>query len=259
MLSSFPYTLLCAEGRASARPAVRIPCDRSPLQNVKFSLIWPVFRMRHETVTNGIAANIFPFVVIAFAGSKLAVPVVTLPARAAGLPHAAGHKRFPKSHPALQRRSVQTIRRTEKVNVVSHDHITPDQPCRCRTPGRDNLIMSQSRRENFASFGGACCNENNDGPVVHLKRCEMNRMFSPRRDVLPHVLSFRFRTCRSMSLRRLPLKISLRRMRRSHGDGRGSIPIRLVISTASSSAAVAWNPETFGCRPVLAHSINAAS
>jgi hypothetical protein len=35
--------------------------------------------------------------------------------------------------------------------------------------------------------------------------------------------------------------------------------MHFVISTASSSAAVAWNPETRGSRPVLAHSMKEAS
>ena len=56
------------------------------------------------------------------------------------------------------------------------------------------------------------------------------------RDALLHVICSRLRTCRSMSLRGM----SLRRMRSgTHADRCVSIAIRLVISTASSSAAIA--------------------
>ena len=81
---------------------LHVPCDRSPSQHVKLSLIWPVVRVRNVPMTNGIAANIFPFVTVAFTRPQLSVPVMTLPERAAGLAHAARHKRFPKAHPALQ-------------------------------------------------------------------------------------------------------------------------------------------------------------
>ena len=46
---------------------LHVPCDRSPSQYVKLSLIWPVIRVRNVAMTNGIAANIFPFVTVAFA------------------------------------------------------------------------------------------------------------------------------------------------------------------------------------------------
>jgi hypothetical protein len=65
---------------------LHVPCDRSPSQYIKLSLIWPVIRVRNVPMTNGIAANIFPFVTVGFAGPQLSIPVMTLPQRAARLP-----------------------------------------------------------------------------------------------------------------------------------------------------------------------------
>ena len=152
--------------------------------------------------------------------------------------------------------AVQTVPRTEKMNVIGHDHVAADQPCRCRTPGCDNCFVSRSGCQNLTSLGGASRDENDDRPVVRLTRHEMNRMPPLRRDVLLHVLRFRLGTCRSMSLRGM----SLRSIRwRTHAGRCAPIAIRFVISTASSSAAIAWNPETRGSRPVLAHSTNDVS
>src|SRR2546428_13421808 len=94
---------------------LHVPCDRSPSQYVKLSLIWPVVRVGDVPMTNGIATNIFPFVTVVFARPEPSVPVMTLPQRAARLAHAAGHKRFPKAHPAPQDRRVHTMRAADKV------------------------------------------------------------------------------------------------------------------------------------------------
>jgi hypothetical protein len=237
--------------RRDALPRVQRPC--SPSQLVHLALIGPFIRRRNQLVPHGIAAHILPLIVVAFASAQLAIPMMTLPDTPADLAQIARGNRFPISHPNFERGRVEAARCTEEMEVIWHEHVSAHEPGGRVFPCPNDRRMRFRCGEDRSSLHGARGNENYDCPIVGFDRSKMNRMFSiDGRAISERRASARLwfrgigiqaRTCGSTSLRGFH--------RRSHGED----AIRLVISTASSSAAVASNPETFGRTPVRAHSM----
>jgi hypothetical protein len=181
--------------------------------------------------------------------------VIALPKFAFGLAESNCDARFPKAHPPFERRHVDSARRAEKMDVIRHNDIAANEPSRCLHPRIHDRFVYGGRGKDRLSLRRAARDEDYDRTVVLLERSKVYRVptaicFSEGRAAARPTLlhrSRRFisRRCRSTSLRAW--------ISRVHALS------RLVISTASSRAAAAWKPETFGARPVAAHSMNAAS
>src|SRR5437763_4452214 len=121
-------------------------------------------------MSHWIGAHVIPFLIIALASTKLAVPMITLPYSAALFPHVSSRKRFPKTHPSLERRRVEAVGRTKNMHVIGHDHVPSHHPCLCNAPCADNCFVRFGCRQNWPSFRGARCHENDTRTIVCFQR-----------------------------------------------------------------------------------------
>ena len=68
------------------------------------------------------------------------------------------------------------------MDVIRHDHVAADEPCRGRTPSAQNRFMRYSGSQDLPSSSSARCDENQDRAIVCFERGQMDRVFAP--DVL---------------------------------------------------------------------------
>ena len=136
------------------------------------------------------------------------------------------------------------------MDVIRHNNIPTNKPGRSATPGAENNPMNARRCQNRSALCRAHRHINYNRPVMLLPRRKVNGMLtiSTRRDALLRVLLRNNGTCRSASLRHNVI-----------GNHSQFAAIRRVISTASSRAAAACEPETLGSPPVSAQSTKEAS
>ena len=138
------------------------------------------------------------------------------------------------------------------MNMIRHHDVTSDQPRRGPAPSTYNCLMNVRRCENRAPLHSTCGHENNDCTVMPLPRRKMNGMFAPRSLECPEGHASACPASRGSDVRKhVP---PLRNHRAFY-----VVAIRFVISTASSRAAAACEPETLGSPPVSAQSTKEAS
>ncbi len=114
-----------------SRRGATLPCASSivPHENINLSLKRPRIRTLHQPLTHGIGANILPFAGIALAVAQLRVPAIPLPKRqGVRTRKAIRHHAFPTRHPNMEIGRRIFRRRTEKVDVVGHDHVASHDP-----------------------------------------------------------------------------------------------------------------------------------
>jgi len=116
------------------------PNKASPSQLVQFALIGPIIRVSYIAVTHRIIPHVFPFLAVAFAAPQLAIPMVTLPNLTLFADQTC-RARFPKTHPTFKRRGIDAIRCTEKVHMIRHDNVAPNEPRRCFRPRIQDRLM----------------------------------------------------------------------------------------------------------------------
>jgi hypothetical protein len=136
------------------------------------------------------------------------------------------------------------------MDMIRHYNIVTNKPGRGVAPGTNDRGMNLRRCQYCAAPLSTCRHINYDRPIMLLRWGQVNRMLtiSYRRDTRPGVPLRDNRTRGSASLREDRIA--------SHSQ---FAAIRRVISTASSSAAAACEPETFGSPPVSAQSTKEVS
>jgi hypothetical protein len=113
----------------------------SPSQLMQLALVWPIICTSHQSGAHGIAANIFPFLVIVIAPSQLSVPAIALPQWFILLNWPCpSHRTTPVLHPRLER-CVWISWAREEVDVVWHENIPADMPTVRTTPRVQNQFV----------------------------------------------------------------------------------------------------------------------
>ena len=100
-----------------------------PREDIQLSLKRPCFRALRQSSPHGIGAYILPFAGIALAAAQLRIPTIPLPKRQrVRTRKAVRHHAFPACHPNVEIGRWIFRRRTEKVDVVRHDRVSPHDP-----------------------------------------------------------------------------------------------------------------------------------
>src|SRR5271157_3851291 len=100
-----------------------------PDKLVNFPLEWPLLRVTNQSMSNRIASNIRPLLIIPFTASDLTIPETSLPERSfvRQLPISAD-KAFPTGHPAFQGKSAAHHRGTKNMDMIRENNKPSGRP-----------------------------------------------------------------------------------------------------------------------------------
>jgi hypothetical protein len=149
----------------------------TPTQNVQLSLIRPVFNSRNKLLADRIHADVVPFVRVSFIGAQLPVPMIRLPQwaffGARPVPCCDG---FPEANPVCQRTRIKSSWRTEEMDMVRHQDVTPDKSFVRLSAGTVKNLVCVVPRQNRLTVRGAHGDENDGGFLQSLNDRWMCRM-----------------------------------------------------------------------------------
>ncbi len=149
-----------------------------PLENIQFTLIWPVFPARHQTGLDGVFHNIEPLLVITLTAAKLPVEKIFLPnGLVACTRPAARCLSVPAFHPTFERRDRNVHRSTEKVDVIRHDNIAPHQPVIRLAPCFNEHLMDLRVRQQRTTAFHIATNILNDCLIREFQRRQVRQLF----------------------------------------------------------------------------------
>lgn len=98
-----------------------------PSQFVDFALVFPVFAATNQPGSNGVIADVFPFLFVGLFRPHSNVPMIRLPSMVGDLV-TFRELRLPVLTPILVGNYGSLGCRREEMDVIGHDHETPHQP-----------------------------------------------------------------------------------------------------------------------------------
>jgi len=152
-----------------------------PLQHIQFTLIRPVFPPHNRACFDRVFQHIKPLLTIAFTTAKLPVEKILLPdwfpdrARPT-----ACHVSTPEFHPSTEWRYRNMHRRSEKMEVVGHNDITPYQPVIRFAPCFKNKLMNFRVSEQRTAAIHVPADILNDCLILGFQRGQMRQSFSTK-------------------------------------------------------------------------------